>query len=128
MKIMNITDKKRNPNPSQLTVVMISGACCIPGMAAFDSQAQCIIEQAISETGINAQLKIIPATTAMYGGVSRKITGELMAMFNTGKVGVPAILINGQVISYGVPKLEDMKDALNKLTAEKANMKGSKKR
>lgn len=121
MKILETINKVINPNPLQLTVVMISGACCIPGMAAFDCQAKSIIEQAISETGVNAQLKIIPATTAMYGGVSRKIIGELMAMFNTGKVGMPAILIAGEVISYGVPKLEDMKDALNKFAAEKAN-------
>ena len=45
-------------------IVIISAACCIPGMAPLDEQARRIVEQAISETGIMAQVKIMPATTA----------------------------------------------------------------
>jgi len=103
------------PDPSKTTVVMLSATCCIPSMAGFDDQAKEIIEQAIIETGANAQLKVVSATSAMFGGgVPRKVMGELMDMFNQGRMSTPAILINGEVISYGVPTLEIMKEALNK--------------
>lgn len=102
-----------------MKIIILSGACCIPSMAGFDKQAQEIVQKAIFETGVEAQVKIVPATTAIFGGgVPKKVTGELMAMFNQGKMGAPAILINGEVISYGVPTLEKMKEALNKFTKE----------
>lgn len=95
---------------------MLSAACCLPGMAGFDEQAKKIVEQALAETGANAQLKVVPATTAMFGGgIPRKVLNELMMMFNQGKMGAPAILINGEVISYGIPTLEKMKEVLNQL-------------
>lgn len=107
---MTKQDKRKN------TIIMLSAACCIPSMASFDDQAKKIIEQAITETGVDAQLKVVPATTAMFGGgIPRKVMGELMIMFNQGKIGGPPILINGEAVSYSVPTLEKMKEALNKL-------------
>ena len=78
-----------------------------------------IIEKAIAETGVDAQVKIVPTTTAMFGGgVPKKVMGKLMAMFNQGKMGAPAILINGEVVSYGVPTLEVMKETFNKFATK----------
>ncbi|HCC78531.1 MAG: hypothetical protein A2X25_09445 [Chloroflexi bacterium GWB2_49_20] len=93
-------------------IVIISAACCIPGMAPLDEQARRIVEQAISETGIMAQVKIMPATTAFFGGVSKQIMAELMNMSQSAQLPVPAILINGKPISYGIPELENIKSAL----------------
>jgi len=122
MRIIETINKMIKPDPSKTTVVMLSAACCIPGMAGFDEQAKKIVEQAIIETGANAQLKVVAATTAMFGGgVSRKVMGELMTMFNQGKMVAPAILINGEVISYGVPTLDLMKETLNKLPKKNKN-------
>ncbi len=100
-----------------MNVVIISGACCIPGMAAFDEQARRVINQAVNETGVEAKVTMIPAATAILG--HGKIISELMDMSNKGRLGVPAILINGQVVSYGVPQLEDMKEALKKYAVTK---------
>jgi len=44
-----------------------------------------------------------------------------MAMFDQGKIRAPAILINGEVVSYGVPTLEKMKEALNKFPKQNKN-------
>lgn len=101
-----------------MNVVIISAACCMPTMASLDEQARKVIERAMSETGIDATITLVPATTAMFGGVSAKIMADLMTMFNRGKVGVPAILIDEEVVSYGVPQLEDMKSTLEKFLAK----------
>lgn len=100
-------------NDSQVGIVIISGSCCFPGMAAFDEQARRVVEQAVSETGVVAKVKVVPASSAMFGGVSKDILNKLMSDYNlTGKVGLPAILINGKAISYGVPEVEKVKSEL----------------
>ncbi len=95
-----------------MNVIIISAACCAPGMSAFDEQARRVIDQAISETGIEAKVTLVPATTAMVA--FSNVIRELMALYGQGKLGAPAVLIDGEVVSYGVPEVEDMKAALRK--------------
>jgi hypothetical protein len=85
-------------------------------MAVFDEQARRIAEQAISETNIVAKVIVIPATKAFFGAIPRKIVTDLITMANNGKIGFPAVIIRDEVVSYGVPRLEDVKAALHKLT------------
>ncbi len=93
-------------------IVIISATCCLPGMAPLDEQARRIAEQAISETGVIAEVKIMPATTAFLGGVPKQIIAELINRSQSGQLPVPAILINGKPVAYGVPELENIKSAL----------------
>ncbi len=93
-------------------IVIISAACCMPRMAPLDEQARRIVKQAISETGVIAQVKIMQATTTFFGGVPKQIMVELINMSQSGQLPVPAILINGKPISYGMPELENIKSAL----------------
>lgn len=103
-------DFRRNETP--VGIVIISAACCMPGMAPLDEQARHIVEQAISETGVKADVKIMQATAAFFGGVPKRIMAELINMSQSGRLPVPAILINGKPISYGIPQLENVKSAL----------------
>ena len=102
----------RNGSKEKVGIVIISAACCMPGMAPLDEQARRIVEQAISETGVEAQIKIMPATNAFFGGVPKQIMAELINLSQSGKLPVPAILINGKPVSYGMPELENVKSAL----------------
>jgi hypothetical protein len=95
-----------------VSVVIISAACCMPGMAPLDEQARRIVERAISETGVEAQIKIMPATTAFFGGVPRQIMAQIVNISQSGRLPVPAVLINGKPVSYGMPELENLKSAL----------------
>lgn len=110
--------KMTNQNQPKLAIIMLSAACCMPGMAGFDEQAKKIIKQAIIETGIDARFEIVPATKAFFSSVLRKVINELMVMANQGKMGTPVVLINGEVVSYGVPTLEVMKKVLNKFAVK----------
>jgi hypothetical protein len=98
-----------------MIVLVLSSACCYPGLAAFDEQAKKVIEQAIEETGVEAEIKIIPGTSALYSGaVPKRVMKDLMKRLSRNETG-PAVLINGEVVSYGVPRLEDMKTTLKKV-------------
>jgi hypothetical protein len=82
-------------------------------MAPFDERARQVVAQAIAETGVAAQVRVMPATTAYFGGAPREVMAQLVSGYNqAGKVGLPAVLVNGKAVSYGVPTLEDMKSAL----------------
>lgn len=104
-----------------MKVIIISAACCVPGMEVFDEQARKVIDQAISETGIEAEVTLVPATTAMFA--FNQVIRKLIVMQGEGKLGVPAILIEGEVVSYGVPRIEDMKAALKKFPIKKTIIK-----
>lgn len=103
--------RRDEPQP-RVVVVIVSGACCIPGMAPFDEQARKVIEQAISETGVEARMHVMPATKAYFGGIPKQVMGQLVAADQRGEMPVPAVLINGKAVSFGVPKVEDVKAAL----------------
>lgn len=123
MKIMQtirkIGDKMADQTKPKTTIIMLSATCCMPGMAGFDAQAEKIVRQAITETGIDARFELVPVTKAFFSGALRKVINELMVKQNQGKIGVPAIIINGEVVSYGIPTLEAMKETLNKLKEQK---------
>lgn len=111
---------KKSPE-RPVTVVILSAACCIPGMDAFDDAARRVVEKAIAETGIAADTKLMPATTAYFGGIPRQVMARLMSLAQTGQMPVPAILIDGEAVSYGVPDLEHMKSALLKAAQMRLN-------
>ncbi len=107
---MRLSFRKNN---SEVGVIIISGSCCIPGMAPFDEQAKRVVEQAASDTKVKAQVKVIPATTAYFGGVPKEVMNKIMAEFSqSGRMPLPAVLISGKVVSYGVPQVEAIKTAL----------------
>lgn len=102
-------------------VILISGTCCNPALGGLDEKAMRIVEAASNELGIVAEVETITMTSAYYAappGVKRK----LMADFSSGRLGVPAVLIAGKAVSYGIPSIESVKAAL--LEASRAEPSG----
>jgi hypothetical protein len=91
-------------------------------MAPFDEQAQRIIEQAIAETGVDAQLTILPIKQAFYGGIPRSVMDQMGEKVDqTGQIPLPAVLINGTLVALGVPTLDMITTAIYQ-TTEKENV------
>ncbi len=92
-------------------VAIITASCCFPGTAPFEEQARQVVEQAISESGLDVQLKILPVSS-YYNSIPKEVVPRLLADYNRGKISAPPILIDGKAVFYGVPGLEEMKTAL----------------
>ena len=101
-------------DPKAHSVVMIiTGSCCIPGFAPLDEQARQAVKQAIAETGTDVQVREIPASSAMYGAVPRSLIAQWFQSANSGQMPLPAVLVNGNVASTGIPaNIEAIKSAL----------------
>jgi hypothetical protein len=97
-----------------MDIIMISGACCIPSMANFDNEARKIIDEAISITGVQAKVNMITASVAFGNNAFREIIKKGMEMTGRDIRSTPVVIIDGEVISYGIPKIEDIKKALIK--------------
>lgn len=103
----------RSTTPEEAIVLIISGTCCFPQLAALDQQARQIIDLALKETGIKAQVKLVTASSAVRGGIPFEILQSTGLASNASNImRLPAILINNQLISYGVPNSALIKNAL----------------
>jgi hypothetical protein len=105
-------------------VILISGTCCNPGLAAADERARHVIEEAASQAGVEVRIEAMTMTSAYYSA-PRDVKRVLMGEFAGGGISMPAILIGGKAVSYGVPSMEAMKAALlDAAEAKKKEQKG----
>lgn len=96
-----------------VTPTIVSASCCMPGMEPFDEQARRAVQQAIAETGVEARVEVMSATTAFFGGLPRPILAEAMRLAQAGRMPMPAVLVNGQPVSFGVPEVEVVKGQIS---------------
>jgi hypothetical protein len=100
-------------SPSEVVILLVSGSCCVPQLAVRDQQAQQIIQQALAETGTPAQVRTLTASSAVRGGISSEVLHSIgVAIDGSNIMRLPAVLINNQLISLGVPQLDVIKTAL----------------
>jgi hypothetical protein len=94
-------------------ILLVSGTCCVPQLALYDKQAEAIINQALDETGIKAQVRKLTIGSALSGGIPMEIIRSVgVAIDPSNIMRLPAVFIDNKFISFGVPKLDVIKSAL----------------
>lgn len=102
-----------SPSPSEAVILLVSGTCCVPQMAVLDQQAQQIIHQALEETGVRAQVRTLTISSALNGGIPPEVLKAIGVPIDASNImRLPAVLINNRLVSFGVPQLDAMKNAL----------------
>jgi hypothetical protein len=93
--------------------LLVSGTCCVPQLAVVDQQAHQVIHQALQETGITAQVRTLTISSALSGGIPMELLKSIgLAIDASNIMRLPAVFINNRFVSFGVPKLDMIKDAL----------------
>lgn len=109
---------------AETSIVIITGNCCFPGIEPFDQIARQAVQLAIDETGLSAQVKEITAIAAMYGAVPDELKVQFAnSISNSGEIPLPAIILNGKVVSYGQRDLNTIKKAIVEQIALNENNK-----
>ncbi len=116
-------EQSQSSNPaSEPVILIVSGTCCYPNLAIRDRQAQQVIQQALDETGVKAQVRTVKASSALSGGIPPEIVQSLgLAMDGFSIMRLPGVFIDNRLISLGVPALETIKEALKSTQIEKGN-------
>lgn len=95
------------------SIIIVTGSCCMPGMAPLDQQARDLVARAVMETGVEATVKEITASAAAFGVLPRKLVAEFMSvMGQEGRVPLPAVLVDGHPVAHGHLDVEILKAAL----------------
>lgn len=108
---MNASNEK--PPNTDIVILLVSGSCCLPGLAVHDQQAQQVIEQVLADTGIAAVIKIVPVSSALQGGIlSDLLNGMDLQAQRANLTRLPALFINGKLIGFGIPEPRQVKSIL----------------
>ncbi len=111
---------------SEVIVLLISGRCCFPGMAVLDQQAEQVIHQALTETHISAQVRTVLISSVVQGGIPPEILNQIKgALQPANLMRLPALLINGKLVCFGVPELDQVKSALRLAQGKTTIQEGS---
>ena len=106
----------KTTSPSEVVILLVSGTCCVPQLAIVDQQAQQVIHQALEETGITAQVRSLTISSALTGGIPLEILKTIgIAVDASNLMRLPAIFINNRLVSFGVPTLDVIKNALKSI-------------
>ncbi len=111
---------------AEVIILLISGKCCFPGMAVLDQQAQQVIQQALAETHISAQVRTVLISSVVQGGIPPEILNQIKgALQPANLMRLPALLIDGKFICFGVPELDQVKSALRVAQSKTTIQEGS---
>lgn len=100
-------------NNEKTSILIVNGSCCIPQMAPVEDQVLHMVKKVIAEENIDASVRTMSMSQAYFGGIPRSIlTPELDNFNSTGKLSLPVVLVNGKVVTRGVPEMETLKTAL----------------
>lgn len=98
------------------TIVLVSGACCFPPLRALDAEARRVITSAIDSSGVSARVVEMSSSQAYYGGLPRELAEA--GRKRRDEVGIamfPTVLVDLEVVSYGVPTVDVMVGALERV-------------
>ncbi len=100
---------------NKMKITVLSVACCNPASGVCDQQYISRIKEALSKINVEAQVDLVAASDAFFGGKAGYIS-KLMPLFNKyGMAVAPALFINGELTLYGgVPSVEKLVEVIEK--------------
>jgi hypothetical protein len=107
-----------------VSVITVSGACCMPHLARVDRALEKNLQQAVGECGVPVEIGKVTLSAVLAGsdGLAPKQREQVLALFQRHGAGfTPAVIINDKVrFAGGQPSATQLKDAILAVTAAKA--------
>lgn len=99
-----------------VVVQVVIGGCCGPTTSPFDDRVEAVVRQAVTESGVQADLRRLSISEAYYGAVPPAVVERLAAESRqSGASPLPVVLMNGAIVTSGVlPDIEELRTALRR--------------
>jgi protein-disulfide isomerase len=102
----------------KLQITIVSGACCSPHQARFDTELEANLIKAAAQAGITFDLQTVSLTAVLENSdpLSEAERAQIQRLFQKAGVGSsPAVLFNKKVqFAGGVPSVEQLQEAFTK--------------
>ncbi|QUH01870.1 hypothetical protein HUO13_14560 [Saccharopolyspora erythraea] len=78
---------------------MVTNSCCNPADKPLEDRAFRVIDQAIAETGVEAEVRAVSATDAIAGAMPSDIVTEIQNRIAQGTLEPPVVLVDGRIVT-----------------------------
>ena len=87
-----------------VNAVILSGACCNPGLAGLDEKIQARIKEIANKKQLQVNISVVPISAAAFGGLglgekTDKAVRELVG--GKGMSVLPVVIFDGAIAFYG---------------------------
>lgn len=107
MNAENLTAKEK------VGVILVKGGCCTGSSDSIVEKSKSLLTEISTELGTDIIIKEITTAAAINGPFSQEVKVKGWEAFNrSGSASLPMIVINGELISTGMPDRSVIKKAL----------------
>lgn len=100
-------------------ILMITGSCCIPWMAATEARVESYVRRIALAVGLAVSVRKISLSSLPHDGRFQQIRRQLIDTYNaSGEIALPLIFINGALASYGTSELNRIESMLRRIKDE----------
>lgn len=88
----------------ELKVIILSGSCCNPALAATDSKVESRIRQIAEEEGLKVMVNTIKISSVAFGGLGmgKENSDAVRSLISSKGMSVlPIVFINNKIAFYG---------------------------
>ena len=94
-----------------VNAIILSGACCNPGLSGLDEKIQARINEVAAKIQVQSNISVIPISTAAFGGLglSKEIDETIRGLIAAKGMSIlPVVILNGKIAFYGGLASSDM--------------------
>ncbi len=98
-----------------MRITILSISCCNPAVGSEDQSYLAKVREALAQSGIEAQVSILPVSEALYSLAKDKVSALMPLWKRYGAAVAPAMLIDDELVLYGgIPTKEKIAEVLTK--------------
>ncbi|WP_157596805.1 hypothetical protein [Saccharomonospora saliphila] len=80
-------------------VVVVTNSCCNPADKPLEDRAFRVVDQAIADSGVEANVRAVSATDAIAGAMPSDIVTEIQNRIAQGTLEPPVVLVDGRIVT-----------------------------
>lgn len=85
----------------EVTVLIVSGACCSPVLRGADEQASALVARVATEEGVSVDTRVVSITAVLVGAIPARIVERSREAFERAGRALPGVIVDGEPACFG---------------------------